>query len=160
MNKLMTKVVFIAALFFIAVNPLYSQGTSKVEKAVNELVNKYDGKDQVDCMVVTKGNGLELLKIALNKQLGNSFMKGVNSITVIDYSDASKQTCEALRKDLDAFLVHLKEFDVSKEKQFSDNKYIRCFASEDGGVLSDFILALENDDSKTVMYMAGKIVVE
>ena len=85
----------------------------------------------------------------------------MTSITLIEYSEASEETCIALRKDLDAFMAHLKEFDVSKEKEFADNDYIRCFASEsDSGTLSDFVIALENDKSKMVMYMAGKIKVE
>ena len=160
MNVFLKKLVFIAALFLMAFNTVYSQELSKVEEAVNELIRKYDGKDEVNCMTVTKGSGLEFIKMALNKEFGRSFMKGVKSITIIDYTDASKVTCEALRKDLDNFLVLLKEFKLNKEKQFADNDYIRCFAAEDSGVLSDFVIALENDESKTVMYMAGKIIIE
>ena len=53
------------------------------------------------------------------------------------------------------------EFDVSKEKQFADNDYIRCFASaSESGLVSDFVIALENDNSKMIMYMAGTIKVE
>lgn len=33
-------------------------------------------------------------------------------------------------------------------------------ASEESGVLSDFVVALENDKSKMFMYMAGKIIIE
>ena len=77
---------------------IFAQDSSKIEKTVNEIVNKYDGKDQVECIAVTKGNGLELVKMALNKEFGKSFMKGVTSITIINYSDASEDTCTALRK--------------------------------------------------------------
>ena len=160
MNVFLKKLVFIAALFLMAFNTVYSQELSKVEEAVNELIRKYDGKDEVNCVTVAKGSGLELIKIALNKELGRSFMKGVKSITIIDYSDASNETCAAIRKDLDSFLVHLKEFNLSKEKQFSYNDYLRCFAAEASGELSDFVIAIENDKSKTVMYMAGKIIIE
>ena len=66
-----------------------------------------------------------------------------------------------IRKDLDVFQSLLSEFDVSEEKQFSDNDYIRCFATEtDSKTISDFVMALEGDKSKVVMYMAGKIVVD
>ena len=102
-----------------------------------------------------------MVKMMLKKEFGKDFMKGVTSITIIDYSDASEETCMALRKDLDAFMSILQEFDVSKEKQFADNDYIRCFASaSESKVLSDFVIALENEESKMLMYMAGTIKIE
>lgn len=110
-------------------------------------------------MTVVKGGGLEMLKMMFNKEFGKEFMRGVTSITLIEYSDASEETCTTLHKDLDVFLSLLQEFDVSKEKQFADNDYIRCFASAtESDTLSDFVIALENDESKMIMYMAGKIV--
>ena len=139
----------------------FAQGSSKIEKMVKEIVNKYDGKDQIECIAVTKGNGLEVVKMALNNEFGKSFMKGVTSITIINYSDASEDTCTALRKELDVFISLLEEFDLSKEKSFSDNDFVRCFAAvSDSGKLSDFVVAIEQDDSKMVMYMAGEIKVE
>lgn len=159
MNRFIIRTALVAALFFCAVIS-QAQETSGVETAVKEIVKKYDGKDKVNCMSIVKGGGLELVKMALNKEFGKSFMKGVTSITIIDYSDASETTCAALRKELEVFSSLLQEFNLNEEKQFSDNDYIKCFASENSGVLSDFVVALESDKSKTVMYMAGKIIVE
>lgn len=159
MNRFIIRTALVAALFFCAMIS-QAQETSGVETAVKEIVKKYDGKDKVNCMSIVKGGGLELVKMALNKEFGKAFMKGVTSITIIDYSDASEATCEALRKELEVFSSLLQEFNLNEEKQFSDNDYIKCFASENSGVLSDFVVALESDKSKTVMYMAGKIIVE
>ena len=130
---------------------------------MNEIVKKHDGKDGISCLTVAKGSGLNLIKAMLNKEFGRDFMKGVNSITLIEYSDASAETCKTLHKDLDAFLSHLKEFDVNEEKTFSDNNYTRCFASisdEESGTISDFVIAMEDDKSKLLVYMAGTIKVE
>ena len=159
MNRFIIRTALVAALFFCAVIS-QAQETSGVETAVKEIVKKYDGKDKVNCMSIVKGGGLEMVKMALNKEFGKSFMKGVTSITIIDYSDASEATCVALRKELEVFSSLLQEFNLNEEKQFSDNDYIKCFASENSGVLSDFVVALESEKSKTVMYMAGKIIVE
>ena len=159
MNRFIIRTALVVALFFCAVVS-QAQETSGVETAVKEIVKKYDGKDKVNCMSIVKGGGLEMVKMALNKEFGKSFMKGVTSITIIDYSDASEATCVALRKELEVFSSLLQEFNLNEEKQFSDNDYIKCFASENSGVLSDFVVALESDKSKTIMYMAGKIIVE
>lgn len=153
--------IMIVLLCMIVMFDCYAQQSSEVENKVNELVKKYDGTQGITTMTVVKGGGLEMLKMMLKKEFGKSFLKGVTSITFIEYSEAPEATCLAIRKDMDVFLSLLQEFDLSNEKQFSDNDYIRCFASgADSGVLSDFVIALESDKSKVLMYMAGKIVVE
>ena len=59
------------------------------------------------------------------------------------------------------FLTLCEEFNVGKEKEFADNDYIRSFASvSDAGTISDFVNAVENKESKTIIYMAGEIKVE
>lgn len=139
----------------------YAQESSEVARKVNDMVKKYDGTEGVDCMSLVKGRGLEMVKMMFNKEFGKEFMKGVTSITVIDYSDASQEICQSLRKDLDDFLSLLEEFKVGDEKAFADNDYIRSFArTSDSGTLSDFVIALENNGTKTMLYMAGEIKVE
>ena len=151
----------LVALFMLTLVNSYAQPTASVERTVKEIVKKHENTKDVTCLTVVKGKGLEMVKMMFNKEFGKDFMKGVRSITIIEYTDASKETCETLHKDLDAFLSLLEEFDVSKEKQFADNNYIRCFASAtDNKSISDFVIAIENDDSKMILYMAGKIVVE
>ena len=153
--------LMLVLLSMTAMTDSYAQKSDDVEKQVNELVKKYDGKQGITCMKVAKGSGLELLKMALKNEFGKSFLKGVTSITFIDYSEAPEETSLALRKDMDGFISLLQEFDLSEENQFSENDYIRCFASgTDSGTLSDFVIALENDKSKMLLYMAGKISVE
>lgn len=153
---------FIVALCMMAFVGSYAQEASPVAKKVDEIVKKYDDTKGVDCITVVKGRGLELFKVMFNKEFGKDFMKGVTSITVIDYEDASQETCQALRKDLDVFVSLLEEFNVSKEKQFADNDYVRCFCktTEGSTTLSDFVIAIENKDSKAILYMAGDIKVE
>ena len=139
----------------------FAQESSQVEKAVDAIVKKYDDVDKVECVTVTKGNGLEMLKMLFNKQFGKDFMRGVTSITFIEYSEASKEVCQALRKELDAFTALLEEFKVGEEDKFANNDYVRCFAAvSPDATLSDFVFALEDEETKMLMYMAGKIKVE
>ena len=158
----MRRMGLLVALCMMAFVGSHAQEASPVAKRVDEIVKKYDDTKGVDCVTVVKGRGLELFKMMFNKEFGKDFMKGVTSITVIDYGDASQETCQALRKDLDGFISLLEEFNIGKEKQFADNDYIRCFCktTEGSNTLSDFVIAIENKESKTVMYMAGDIKVE
>lgn len=160
-NSIFLKQIFVAVIIMMTMLTAHAQPSEKVENTVNDIVNRYDGKDKVSCITATKGNGLELIKMMFRQQFGKEFMKGVKSITIIDYSDASENTCASLRKDLDVFLSMLEEFDLSEEKDFSENKFIRCFASSvESSTLSDFVVALENDESKMILYMSGTIKVE
>ena len=159
MKGFIKNIILLVALSMITVSTSYAQGASKVDIKVKQLVTKYDDVKGVDCMTVTEGLGLGFIKMMFNKQFGKEFMKGVTAITIIDYSNASEQTCQALHKELDAFLSMLQEFKLDKEKEFANNNFIRCFASSspDNATISDFLVALENNDSKIIMYMAGKI---
>lgn len=151
----------LAALFSFTAISAHAAEPTDIEKAMQTIVKKYDGTDGVECMTLAKGTGLELLKMALKKGFGKTFTQGITSITVIDYSDASEQTCKSLHSDMDVFLTLLEEFDLSKHEEFSKNKYIRCFAaSSSSGSISDFIIALENNESKTIMHMSGEIRIE
>ena len=161
MKNVMRRMALLVALCVMTLAGSYAQGASPVAKKVDEIVKKYDETKGVDCVTVVKGRGLEMFKMMFNKEFGKDFMKGVTSITVIDYSDASEEVCKAIRKDLDAFVALLEEFKLGKEKQFADNDYIRSFARvTESGALSDFVIALENKEAKTIMYMAGEIKVE
>ena len=162
MKQLMKKIVLLVALCMVAMTVVYAQEKSSVEIKVNELVQKYENVNGVDCITVVKGAGLGMVKTMLNAQFGKDFMKGVTGITIIDYSDASQETCIALRKELDIFKSMLEEFDEGKENVFADDEYVRSFAavSDDAPIVSDFIIAVENKDSKMIMYMAGKIKVD
>ena len=153
--------LILVLLSMTAMIDAYAQQSGNVEKKVNELVKKYDGGHGITCMQVSKGNGLELLKMALRNEFGKSFLKGVTSITFIEYGEATEDTCLALCKDMDGFISLMQEFDLTGEEQFSGSDYIRCFATgADSGILSDFLIALESDKSKMLLYMAGKITVE
>ena len=162
MKYFMKKITLLVVMIVMSFMAAYAQEPSPVEKKVSELVKKYENIDGVDCLSVVKGRGLEMIKLMLSKEFGKSFMKGVTSITFIDYTAASPEICMSLRKDLDAFSLILEEFDVSEDETFANNDYIKSFASisESEESISDLIIATENKDTKAIMYMAGKIKME
>lgn len=161
MKHLIKKILILVVLCMTTIEVGHAQESSKVEAKVNELVKKYENVKGVDCMTVGKGIGLSMIKMMFNKQFGKQFMKGVTGITIVDYSDASQQTCMALRKELDVFLPLLQEFKLGEQKESSENDYMRSFATTlDNNTISDFIVALETKDSKIIMYMSGKIKVK
>ena len=161
MKSFIKNVIILVALSMLTMLTSYAQTSSKVETKMKQLVTKYEEVKGVDCMTVTNGFGLGLVKMMFNKQFGKEFMKGVTAITVIEYSDASQQTCQALRKELNALTSLLEEVKLGEEKECADFDLVRCFVMpSDDKTISDFIIAVENKDSKMIMYMAGKIKVK
>ena len=149
----------LSSLLLTAFINCYAQKPSDARDTMDQIVKKYDGKQGITAIKVAKGSGLELVKLMFNHEFGKDFMKGVTSITIIEYSDASPETIQALRNDLDTFTSLLEEFNLNSEKKSANNNYARCFAtiSKEDGTLSDFIFALEDEESKMFLYMAGVI---
>ena len=159
MKHIISIKIALLALFMTAFFHCHAQ-TGDVEKTFMKIVEKYENVEDITCLSATKGNGLELIKMMFNKEFGKDFMKGVTSISFIEYSDAPEETSAAIRKDLEAFKALLSEIDLSEAKQFSDNKFLKCFArTSDDASISDFVIAMEDDESKMLMYMAGTIKV-
>lgn len=161
MKNLGIKSVLIAALIIFSGIASYAQQSDEIEKAIKGIMEKYDESIGVESTIIKEGSGLGLVKMMLKKEFGKEFIKGVTGITIIDYSNASNETCASLRNDLNNFMSLLEEFKISDKKEFSDNDFIRCFAaSSSPGVLSHFIIALEKEKSRTIMHMSGRIVAE
>ena len=161
MRKTMKKVMLLVALCVMTVAG-YAHEPSKAERAIGEIVKKYEDVKGVTCVTVAKGSGLGIVKMMLNSQVGKDLTKGVTRITIIEYSEASQQTCLALHKELDVFKKLLEEFDVSEKDKYKDCEYVRSFAMPlaDEKSVSDFIIAIEDADSKMIMHMAGKMKIE
>ena len=157
----MKKIVLLLALCVMSMVTAFAQVPSQVETKIKEIVKQYDPVKGVDCLTVAKGSGLGLIKVMLNQQFGKDFMKGVTSITVINYSEASQETCLALRNEIEQLATLLQDFKMGDEKEFAEYSYVKSLATIVGeNAISDFIVAMESKDVKTIMYMSGKIKVE
>ena len=162
MKSFKLKMALLAALLFFGVKVGYANEPTVVAQAVADMAAKYENTEGVDCMVGTKGNGLGLVKMALKAQLGKSFLKGVTAMTIIDYSKGSAEVCESIKADANIFLSMLEEIDLTKgEKKIDDSSYLRCFAAvNENRTISDFVMLMENNEMKWMIYMEGEIKVE
>lgn len=159
MKSLIKGLAMLTALVMLGVGTLHAAEPTTPSAVMSKIVEKYEDTDDVMCLAVGRGLTLEMLKMNLNKSLGKEFMKGVKGITIIEYSDASAQVCAALRKDLDVFTSLLEELDPDDGKG-SKNEYKRVLANMkdvESGKISDFVIAIEDEESKIIMYMEGDI---
>ena len=66
-----------------------AQQAADIEKSVEIIATEFDSTEGVECMVITQGIQLKLIKSAFQPKLGKEFMKRVTSMVIIDYSKAS-----------------------------------------------------------------------
>lgn len=154
-------VLLVAMTLFTGVG-LHAQEPVSVDGAMHKLVKKYEDTKGVDCIVLTKGLRLSLVKLAMEDQLGEDSMKGVRSMTIIDYGSASAKVCQALRKDLEAVTSLLEELEMSEDEK-SQKGTKRCFVgavNPKNGKVSNLLVVIEDDSDKMVVYMAGSLVVK
>ncbi|MBQ5827198.1 MAG: hypothetical protein IIW47_00205, partial [Bacteroidales bacterium] len=81
----MIKSALIATIIMFSGIAGYPYKTDDVGKTVKEIAEKYQDSTGVECMTIVKGEGLNLVKMMLKKEFGKQFIKGVTSITIIDY---------------------------------------------------------------------------
>lgn len=157
MNHLRLKTFLLAILLLFTSANLYAHTPSEVENKVRKICEKYEDTKGVDAMIIVKGEGLELFKTMMRKEFGKTFMKGVACISFIEYSKASSQVADALKKELEPCYAMLEELDLKDAKDIDDKSHIKCYVKRvDSTKLSDFILVM--DDSIT--YMGGEITME
>lgn len=157
----MKKIILLLVLCVITMTNTYAQERSKAEVKIGEMVKQFEACNGVQCLTVAKGSGLGLVKAMFNQQFGKEFMKGVTSITIINYSDASAETCAALRKEIESLGEILMDFKMGENKEFSEYSYAKSLADlQEDGSISDFVTVLEDKETKMLMYMSGKIAIK
>lgn len=161
MKKFLFRTTLVIALLFAgwsaeAANP------TKIAEAVKQIVAEFDGVSGVDCIEVTQGSGLGLVKAMFKQQFGKDFMQGVTSMIVIDYTKASQEVYTSLRKKIDGFSATLQEFEL-EAGQLSEGQKIKSFAkvgeTSDAATITDMIIVMEDGGHRMCVYMSGVIKV-
>lgn len=140
-------------------------GPAKIEESVKAIAAEFENVTGVDCMVIQKGEGLALIKSMFNSQFGKKFMKGVTSMVIIEYTEASDEVGNAFRKKIDSFNGVLQELTLGEDES-EDGEYVRAYATiKEGGnkkesSISDFMILIEDNESKMFMYMGGEILID
>lgn len=157
MKKTLLRSIFAIVLILVGWS-VSAQPSINVEETVAQIVKEHDGIGGVECLVIQKGEGLGLVKALFSQKFGKEFMKGVTSMTIINYSKASNETYMALRRQFDTFSSVLQEFNLGK-KDLEEGQYVKAFASVDGeSAISNLMLIIEDrGGEKMFIYMGGVI---
>ncbi|MBR5138683.1 MAG: hypothetical protein IKV12_03960 [Alistipes sp.] len=128
---------------------------SSTRNSMEFMAEKYDDKLGVETFVFVKGRGLETMKLLLRKEMGKDFLKGVDMIVLINYSDASNDTANTIHSEIDSITKDFSQQELPKE--MTEGKNMRNFfkLGDDGKSIHDMIIIIEEETSKNVMYLGG-----
>lgn len=157
MRRYIATLAAVLAVVF-CVSALYADSGSRGGKEdVMAFVDKYGETEGFDANTFVKGEGLGLLKSMLNKEFGRSFMRGVDIVTMIDYSKVSPSVSDSIRHDYDRIFSKFNEIEIPDSTK--NNAYVRCFIKRqnEGSDVTDFITITEDKEVKVFFYMGGLI---
>ena len=130
-----------------------------IEDSVKKMAKEFENTAGVESMVLDGGLGLALVKSMFKAKFGKEFMKDVTTMVLIEYSKASKEVAETLRKKFDSFSGTLQELKLNKG-DLEEGQYAKCYAKIETPKISDMMIILEDKESRLYLYMGGKLNVE
>lgn len=157
----MRRYIVIFATVLVAafcVKSVYADNANRSGKEdVMAFVDKYKAVDGFDANTFVKGEGLGFLKSMLNKQFGKSFMKGVDIVTMIDYSKVPASVRDSIRYDYDRIFSKFNEVEIPDSTK--KEAYVRCLfkRQNEGSDITDFITITEDKEAGVFFYMGGLI---
>lgn len=132
----------------------------KVEESVKQMAVEFENKEGMDCMVIEKGEGLGLIKAMFKQHFGRKFMKGVTSMVMIDYTNATNEVRDLFKSKVAAVANTLKEFDLG-EMDLEEGEYVKSYASSHGeNSVTDFMIMMEDKESMMFLYMGGELIID
>ena len=137
-----------------------AQQAADIEKSVETIATELDSAEGVECMVITQGIQLKLIKGAFQQKFGKAFMKRVTSMVIIDYSKASEAIYNTIRNKIDSITDHLQEFELSKDVA-KEGQYVKSYATINSPTsISDFMMIMEDKDNRMFLYMGGVLDID
>lgn len=158
----MVKRIFtlVCAIVVISFSAIAQTANSSVRSSMQSMAERLDEKDGVECMVCVKGNGLEMMKLMMRKEMGKDFIKGVDMIVIINYSEAPSAKVTEIRNEIE----NIAKIELTQQElpdDIKEGKYMRTYFREgdDGKSIHDMIIIAEDESekesSKIVMYFGG-----
>ena len=158
----MVKRIFtlVCAIVAISFSAMAQTTNSSVRSSMQSMAERLDEKDGVECMVCVKGSGLEFIKLMMRKEMGKEFMKGVDMIVIINYSEAPSAKVTEIRNEVESIAkIELTQQELPDDVK--EGKYMRTYfrKGDDGKSIHDMIIIAEDDSEKEpsniVMYFGG-----
>lgn len=151
-KALMLLVLMLAFWMSVAAQPAKTG-----REMLKSLIEQYSETKGVDGMVYAKGTGLEMVKMALRKDFGKGFIKGVDMIIIIDYSNADKNVAEDIRTQTNTLAKDYEQKELPDD--ITEGNYMRNYfkLNDNKDAISDMIILAENAEAKYVIYFGGEM---
>lgn len=156
MQRLRTYVLLIITIGILLPLNLRAQEQLTTNQAVGNLITKYQDTEGVDCINITKGEGLGTVKFAMRKFLSAKLLRNITQIAIIEYSAASSEMVNEVQNDLN---THFAQMQLFVEETTEDGQKKRCLINcgDSTSDITDLIFIIESNDFRCCVYMHGTI---
>ena len=159
MKKRVLTTILAVMLMLVSFGAVAQQSVN-VEESVKQFATELEKTKGVDCVVLTDGIGLSMVKKVFNPKFGKEFMKDVTSMVIVDYADASNEVRNSIRSKVDKLAEHLSEFKPD-DHEIKEGEYLKSYATVvDEKHISNFMVITENKEDKVFFFMGGILNVE
>lgn len=133
---------------------LRAQEQLPISQAIDNLTVKYQNTEGVNCINLTKGEGLGIVKLAMRKYLSAKLLRDITQIAIIEYSAAPSDLVDDVRNDLN---THFAQMQLLKEEINEEGQKMRCLINCDDSTsdITDLFLSIESDKYRCCVYMHG-----
>ena len=152
--------IVVCALVAISFSAAAQPKESSVREKIIELAKKYvDGKE-VESFTFEKGSGLSVVKLALRKEMGKDFLKGIDIMIFISYDEAPAEMAEKVQKEVKEIAKDLISKDAPEDVTEGKKTLTYFDVDEETESIHDMIIIIEDEKTKMLMYMGGTIKAE
>lgn len=155
------KVAALVAMMFLATDlSAQRSNESPARKHLRTLVERYENVPNVEAMICEEGVELTTVKLMLRPQFGRKFLKGVDMLAIIAFTEASPELVNEIKRETDKFSEMLTMIDVAEEaaEELEEGQEFKCFIGETGNdMVSDFLMWIADKETKCIFYFGGEL---
>lgn len=156
MQQFRTYVLLIITIGLLLPLGLRAQEQLPSNQVIDNLIIKYQDTEGVNCINLSKGEGLGIVKLAMRKYMSAKLLRNITQIAIIEYSAASSDLVNDVQNDLNA---HFAQMQLLMEESTEDGQQKRCFinCSDSTSDISDVFLTIEGNEYRCCVYLHGTI---
>lgn len=155
------RVVALVAMMFIVTDISAQRANeSPARKHLRTLVERYENVPNVEAMICEEGVELTTAKLMMRPQFGRKFLKGVDMLAIVMFTEASPELVNEIKSETDKFSEMLTMIDFADDaaEELEEGQEFKCFIGETSNdMVSDFMMWIADKDTKCIFYFGGEL---
>lgn len=156
MKRFRIYTLFITTIWLLSHLNLSAQEQPTISQSLDSLIIKYQDTEGVNCINLTEGKGLGIVRLAMRKYFSAKLLRNISQIAIIEYSTAPSDLVNDVQNDLNTRFAQMQ---LLAEETTEDGQKTRCLinCNDSTSDISDVFFTIESDKYRCCVYMHGII---